>query len=927
MQLSFISSAFLSRNSLILLPLLFLLFIGFSFSSSATPATFDERLKFKHLTAGDGLSQNNVFDIVQDNDGFIWIATENGLNKYDGKNIIHYKKNISDPNSIVNNFIRKLFIDDSGEIWIGTEGGLSKYNKKLDNFENFYSIESESNSLYDNYIWDIYQDNNGTIWVSTEKGIQKFNSEDNTFIRKRIRGFEEQLKEIKTIFQDHLGYYWLGTFDNGVYIVDDEFTYAFKLNEKNKWDLTLKIDSLYDVKEIDNRYWLASENGIYVINKEYKLKKHYLDRENFSEKSTTKIRSLILYNKTQVFAASENGLHIINITDDQIYSVKASKENNSLSLNYLMGVMKDKENNIWVSTYGKGVNTFNPISTKINHISNSYGLNMVDSIYESPNGSIWLILNQTLLRNISKSEVIKDFQLAVDDIFQIIPKNDSEILLFSTQAELSKFNIETKITTQIDEWNDNIKFNTDTFIQYKNNNLWLIELNGNLANFNLIDKKINRYQLPENEKITHLKYDNFTNNIWSISEQGKLYKFNLNKLNFEFVLDFDSHEFTLSNSISVGIGENDVWIASEQGVLILEKKNLKSNVINQNSNLLNKDIYSILIDKNNNGWAVTNNKLIYIEKNTEKVRIFSQDYILSTNEFISGSHLKSSDEYIYIGSMNGYYKFSPYELLETKQIINTPVLSNLLIANKKINIEETKRTKNYTLPAQLNSLSSIKLQYIHSPFSIEFSSPNAKLPNQLGYRYKLIGVDENWLETDSNNLRATYTNLNAGTYTFEVQAFDIYDPKIFKSKSIDIKILPPWWLSNSAVLIYTLIVFLVMAYLLQQFRHKRLYHLQIKASEERLKLSLWGSGDEMWDWNIKRGKIYRSNIWGILEFPQDGKRNLGNDGDNETNINQADIARITHALQEHFEDKTEHFEATYRVKDKDDKWIWVLDRG
>ena len=107
-------------------------------------------------------------------------------------------------------------------------------------------------------------------------------------------------------------------------------------------------------------------------------------------------------------------------------------------------------------------------------------------------------------------------------------------------------------------------------------------------------------------------------------------------------------------------------------------------------------------------------------------------------------------------------------------------------------------------------------------------------------------------------------------------------------------------------------------------RHKRLYHLQIKLSEERLKLSLWGSGDEMWDWNIKKGKIYRSNIWGILEFPQDGRRNVGAD---QTNIHLQDIPRVREALDNHFVDSSQHFEATYRVKDKDDKWIWVLDRG
>ena len=131
-------------------------------------------------------------------------------------------------------------------------------------------------------------------------------------------------------------------------------------------------------------------------------------------------------------------------------------------------------------------------------------------------------------------------------------------------------------------------------------------------------------------------------------------------------------------------------------------------------------------------------------------------------------------------------------------------------------------------------------------------------------------------------------------------------------------------MSNGAIFIYLALTLAIIGYFIQQAKYKRQYNLQIKKSEERLKLSLWGSGDEMWDWNISTGKIYRSNIWGILEFPQDGRRNLGTD---QTNIHPQDIPRVREALNKHFEDDTTHFEATYRVKGKDEKWMWILDRG
>ncbi len=163
--------------------------------------------------------------------------------------------------------------------------------------------------------------------------------------------------------------------------------------------------------------------------------------------------------------------------------------------------------------------------------------------------------------------------------------------------------------------------------------------------------------------------------------------------------------------------------------------------------------------------------------------------------------------------------------------------------------------------------------------------------------------------------------MDAGSYIFEVQVIDLLNQVSNKTKTLKLTIMPPWWLSTLALTLYALVILLIVGYFLFQLRQQRLSHLQIQLSEERLKLSLWGSGDEMWDWNIVNGKIFRSNIWGILEFPQDGKRNVGAE---QTNIHQHDIPRVRAALNAHFTDEVDHFEATYRVKDKNNRWIWVL---
>ena len=128
--------------------------------SSTLVESNDNLLKSSQLSTQNGLSNSNVFDITQDNQGFIWFATEDGLNRFDGKNFVTYRHNANNKNSIANNLIRKIFYDSEHTLWIGTQNGLSRYNRELDNFDNFFNIADDENSLRDNMIWDIYQNKN-----------------------------------------------------------------------------------------------------------------------------------------------------------------------------------------------------------------------------------------------------------------------------------------------------------------------------------------------------------------------------------------------------------------------------------------------------------------------------------------------------------------------------------------------------------------------------------------------------------------------------------------------------------------------------------------------------------------------------------------------------------------------------------------------
>lgn len=208
--------------------------------------------------------------------------------------------------------------------------------------------------------------------------------------------------------------------------------------------------------------------------------------------------------------------------------------------------------------------------------------------------------------------------------------------------------------------------------------------------------------------------------------------------------------------------------------------------------------------------------------------------------------------------------------------------------------------------------------------TLEFSAPQAPTPELVNYRYKLVGFDSDWLYTDNNYRRASYTNLDPGSYTFVVEA-SLDSQNWLGERTLKLKVDAPWWLTPWALGAYFIALIGLVSILFINLKERRLAAKHLRASEERLKLSLWGSGDQLWDWDIQQGEVYRHNTWPHFnEFPLDGKR-AGHHGA-ASNIHPHDLERVRTALQRHLAEQTPHYEITYRVRAASG-WLWLLDRG
>ena len=633
----------------------------------------------------------------------------------------------------------------------------------------------------------------------------------------------------------------------------------------------------------------------------------------------------------------------------------------SLSENWLMAMFKDKNNTIWLGSYGGGLNKYSPLSAKLYHGLAETDLHTrqnfrVESFSESADGTVYLSTEQQGSFLIHNNSITKVNIGGLENIRQVLSGHESNLFLITRSGELFQYNQVTEQLSSHKEWNRNSLYSTNNYSHLINDSLWYISEQGQLTQYNIAKKLFATYPVEQHQFIK--LQDDKKGTLWLVSHNNHILTFNTTSLTFDEITYAIPDKMLASQVSNLAISQKYIWLtANSQGITLIDKTTQSSASFHEKNGLKNNYIASVLIDNNDNAWIANNKGISVITPETKQILHFDTDFSLTSPEFIKFSALRTSTGQMYFGSPKGFYQFVPKELLDIKQQISTPQLTELFIANKKIPVKalapaeivkaNTTEKPPYSLPKQLNSLSQLVLDHNHSPVSFEFVTPNAKLPNQLSYRYRLSGLEHEWIDAGKGNQRATYTNLTSGFYSFEVMAYDVQNENQSNIKKLNIQVLAPWWLTSSAILVYCIISLLFISFIFQQVRHRRLYHWQIKENEERLKLSLWGSGDEMWDWNMTTGTIFRSNIWGKLEFPQDGTRNIKWEDINQealnssevavsndeqppeqvSNIHPHDLARVKETLTQHIVGESEHFEATYRVLNKDKQWVWVLDRG
>lgn len=912
---------------------LVLIALGWAFGAVAEPL-----FQFHTLTKKDGLSSSVIYDITQGNDGFMWFGTEDGLQKYDGFELVTYRQNRRDPNSISNNLVRKLMFDKVGTLWIGTDNGLNIFQKNTENFKRITFDNSKAGFSGANRIRALYQTSDGIIWVGSSAGLAAIDPTDYS-----VEFF--QSKTVRAIFEDDRKQLWIGTLSGGLYLfnrISKEFVpVKYKEDNQIRKEIDVSQISIVDIyQDSFGRVFVATwGQGVFILNREVRRLNKYF--ESLPSKFVRKIHQ---DNKGQIWFATKEGIQVLEPVQKTSKIIQAFERNKaSLVSDNVTSIFQSDDDTIWVGTYGGGVSRHFPASRRFE----SYGLHpkpehglvnpVVYSLSENQKGDIWIGTEDGTLSVFNpETKTFKHFKLRLDGedfnigIISLLEAAENNILVGTTYGLYSFDKFENSLVKVIDP--------NDPFISAEQTVNFISKDRSERIWFGIRNKGAQAYRLDKDRKLvaipgTYLELKDPVAIDHSSPNFVLLAAANIGLLKVEFSEDhlknltFKVDKFKNTANLNIYRISQDwkgrVWLATtSEGIKIL---NEKGNIVHldESSGFPINSVYTIVPDIHSQKlWASTNKGLVSISPDSLKVSHYTTVDGLQSDEYNSPA-LLSKNGYLYFGGTDGLDRFYP-NVIERDLVVRPPKLVDFRIANKTIAISEQS-----ILTKSLSATQKINLAYNQTPFSFKFTSPQFLKPEVLEFRYRLRGVQNNWITALPVSRQATYTNIGAGEYLFELQVRQLDGKWISAARSMNILISPPWWLTGTAKFFYMLTMVLILSLMLRLYWRKRQKELRIQASikenEERLKLSLWGSGYEFWDWNIETSDISRSKEFKKIQI--DCPKLSRNLTELASYVHPNDLEMVREKLSNHIAGNSKYFDICYRVIDASSGWRWIQDRG
>jgi len=841
--------------------LLLVLVLSYHFTGSLS-AQQSENLRFERFTIEDGLASSWVIGITQDIQGYIWIGTAAGLSRYDGYDFVTFRNIPGNPSSLANNRVNTVFADKSGNIWVGTQNGLSRYNQLNEEFENYYHIPGNLKSLPGNVVSAIHESSSGQLWIGTDNGLAEFDSVAGSFVSQWLSGDETQSLigvTISSISEDNKGTLWIGSNNKGLITFDTaKKTFRF-LNELNIPGLVFPSSNVSIVKVISTGdVWIGflPELGLLRYNPETNTSILYHYHEKDQPGFWNIISDIIETDDHSIWVTTYNGSENSGIHrfDEKtgLFSRYTYQPNNLTSLTwaYCETVFEDKDNNLWVGT-SRGLNKadLNRWQMGMMNINPENPFDFANNFYaieEVEKDVFWLGLDgDGFIEWDRRSNKKKQF--GIDDprsgdgrIFTIRKDHDGKVWFGYKGQGCARYNPETGQLEKFKHDDGNPKslignVVSDILID-RQNNVWIATSNG-LSRFNRDQGDFTNWQKDVNTSgmsgnSLFSLFEDSRGFIWIGTRENQydpnatfpsgLMKFDPKTNQFKSYRYDPNDPGSLSSDAVFCVNEDlngNIWVGTNNGLNKLDVNEKKFEIFHDADGLPDPNIIGILVDNDGFLWLSTLKGISRFDPATKSFRNFTMEDGMQAYRFNDNSRLKSSSGELIFGGVAGANFFKPSEI-SSEKIIPSVFITRFL----KQNIQQR-------FDKPLDEMEKISLAWNDNSIGFEFVAINFRSSQQTHYEYKLEGLERDWVQAGTRRY-VNYTHLPSGNYTFRVRAMNAEGVYSEKDAVLAVKIIPPFWRTWWAYIIYGFL-FLGLAFSLDRYQRQRLLRKEKEKVRDR----------------------------------------------------------------------------------------------
>lgn len=794
----------------------------------------------KFYSSDKELSNSLINHVYQDKRGFIWISTEDGLNKFDGNKFTIYKHNPKDSTSLFSNYVKSVFEDGKNRFWILGVNNVQLYDRSTDTFQTIpFRLEEgkvgphtanimerknkeiwmatygqgvvtfkdgmmmpndELNSMTGSYfLHAIYEDKSGNIWIATQdRGLFQY-SPSNNVIKRYNAPKELTSEDFSSICEDKTGNLFVSTLDGGLMKFNKETDKFESILYEGKRNLSIKT------------LMTDSENNLYIGTEGYGLKQY--DRDN------------------NCIIDCDINIGIFDLTSSKVHSL-----------------LEDKAGNLWLGIFQKGLAFVPSMQNKFNYYGyKSYkksciGSSCVMSIHRDVQGVIWVATDNDGLYAINdEGKQLAHFkdhgtnQYAPPNIMCILEDSEGHLWAGSYLSGLAKIDKKTGISTYIDEFSGKggkaKKEKIFFLLEDQDKNIWVSTYGSGIYKISLKGDILSQYQSDKTKDddwgVDKLCHDWV--NCMMQDDQGLLW-IGTNKglscfdpIKETFLNYFSKNNLLPDMFIHALVQDSDglIWIGTSEGLFCFDKMKGEFKKYTMRDGLPSDVICGIVEDIRGDLWISTHQGISkLVVKTNSFINYYSSDGIQG-NEFTRGAFSQDQRGVIYFGGTSGVTSFHPNDITEQKRSLKVEII-DFIIANHSVRKGDKSGNTVITDKAVIDT-DHFTLAHNHNSFTLDFSTLEFINPEKIVYQYKISGLHSDWMSTNAGVNRVTFTGLTPGEYTFMVRA---KDNEVFSNiRKATILITPPWHQTWWAICIWILLgmalLYAFSMYLLSVIRHKR----------------------------------------------------------------------------------------------------------